>query len=143
MDRRVERVDRNPHLVDGVVRQRLHRGVVAQRLDVEVALLDGRVDDARVAAAVGIRSSDVDRAAACVDAGADALVVDIAHGHSDGALEMVRALIPGVVAQINAGVAEKYFIPGDYAQGAQVFERLVTSPIMPEFLTNFCYADMN
>ena len=46
----------------------------------------------RVAAAVGIRPSDIARAAACVHAGADALVVDIAHGHSDGALEMVRQL---------------------------------------------------
>ena len=46
----------------------------------------------RVAAAVGVRPSDLDRAAACVDAGADALVVDIAHGHSDNALGMVRAL---------------------------------------------------
>ena len=46
----------------------------------------------RVAVAVGIRDSDLDRAQACVNAGADALVVDIAHGHSDGAIEMVRAL---------------------------------------------------
>jgi IMP dehydrogenase len=45
-----------------------------------------------VAAAVGVRASDIERAAACVQAGADALVVDIAHGHSDGALDMVRAL---------------------------------------------------
>ncbi len=56
--------------------------------------------------------------------------------------EMVRALIPEAVAQINAGVANKYFIPGDYTQGAEVFERLVSSKAMPEFLTNFCYADM-
>lgn len=46
----------------------------------------------RVAAAVGVRPSDADRAAACVRAGADALVVDIAHGHSDAAIEMVRLL---------------------------------------------------
>ena len=46
----------------------------------------------RVAAAVGVRPSDIERAEACVNAGADALVVDIAHGHSDLALNMVRAL---------------------------------------------------
>jgi IMP dehydrogenase len=46
----------------------------------------------RVAAAVGVRPSDLDRAAACVQAGADALVVDIAHGHSDTALNMVQSL---------------------------------------------------
>ncbi|HLE29019.1 MAG TPA: IMP dehydrogenase [Anaerolineales bacterium] len=46
----------------------------------------------RVAAAVGVRASDVVRAEACVSAGADALVVDIAHGHSDHAIRMVREL---------------------------------------------------
>ena len=46
----------------------------------------------RVAVAVGVRPSDIDRATACVQAGADALVVDIAHGHSDSAIEMVRHL---------------------------------------------------
>ncbi len=46
----------------------------------------------RVAVAVGVRPSDIDRATACVQAGADALVVDIAHGHSDSAIEMVRGL---------------------------------------------------
>ena len=46
----------------------------------------------RAGAAVGVRSSDLERAAALVEAGADVLVVDIAHGHSDAAIEMVRAL---------------------------------------------------
>jgi IMP dehydrogenase len=46
----------------------------------------------RVAAALGVRETDIERAAACVSAGVDALVVDIAHGHSDSAINMVRAL---------------------------------------------------
>jgi IMP dehydrogenase len=46
----------------------------------------------RVAAAIGVRPSEMERAEACVNAGADALVVDIAHGHSDLATQMVRAL---------------------------------------------------
>jgi IMP dehydrogenase len=46
----------------------------------------------RVAAAVGVREMDIERAAACVSAGVDALVVDIAHGHSDSAIDMVRVL---------------------------------------------------
>lgn len=46
----------------------------------------------RVAAAMGVRPSDLQRAEACVAAGADALVVDIAHGHSDHAIHMVRDL---------------------------------------------------
>jgi IMP dehydrogenase len=46
----------------------------------------------RVGAAVGVRSSDLERAAACVEAGADLLVIDIAHGHSDNVIEMVGRL---------------------------------------------------
>ena len=46
----------------------------------------------RVGAAVGVRAADLDRAALCVGAGADVLIVDSAHGHSDHALNMVRDL---------------------------------------------------
>jgi IMP dehydrogenase len=46
----------------------------------------------RVAAAVGVGPDAVDRAAALVDAGVDALVLDTAHGHSSGVLEMARRL---------------------------------------------------
>ena len=46
----------------------------------------------RVAAAVGIAANTLERAAALVDAGVDALVVDTAHGHSQGVIDMVRTL---------------------------------------------------
>lgn len=46
----------------------------------------------RVAAAVGVREGDLERAVACVEAGADSLVVDVAHGHSDLAIDMVEHL---------------------------------------------------
>jgi IMP dehydrogenase len=46
----------------------------------------------RVAVAVGVKRDDMNRAEACIDAGADAIVVDIAHGHADFALDMVHAL---------------------------------------------------
>jgi IMP dehydrogenase len=46
----------------------------------------------RVGVAVGVRAEDYQRAAACVEAGADVLVVDVAHGHADHALEMVGRL---------------------------------------------------
>ena len=46
----------------------------------------------RVAAAVGITSNTIERADALVEAGVDALVVDTAHGHSQGVLNMVKAL---------------------------------------------------
>jgi len=53
----------------------------------------------RVGVAVGVRSIDIGRAEACVEAGADVLVVDVAHGHSDYVIEMVTGLkkrLPGV-----------------------------------------------
>jgi IMP dehydrogenase len=45
-----------------------------------------------VAAAIGVGPDTMDRAKALVGAGVDALVVDSAHGHSDGVLETVAAL---------------------------------------------------
>jgi IMP dehydrogenase len=46
----------------------------------------------RVAAAVGTGKETLDRADALVQAGVDVLVVDTAHGHSRGVLEMVATL---------------------------------------------------
>ena len=45
-----------------------------------------------VGAAVGVKSADISRAEALVAAGVDALVIDIAHGHSDFCLDMLKAL---------------------------------------------------
>ena len=58
----------------------------------------------RVAAAVGASREAQDRARALLDAGADALVIDSAHGHSEGVLQTVAFLrenFPG--AQLIAG----------------------------------------
>lgn len=58
----------------------------------------------RVGAALGVRSDDLERAEKLLHVGCDLLVVDIAHGHSDLAINMVRKLaerFPGV--QIMAG----------------------------------------
>jgi len=44
----------------------------------------------RVAAAVGIASDTMQRVAALVDAGVDAIVVDTAHGHSEGVIQIAR-----------------------------------------------------
>ncbi len=46
----------------------------------------------RVGVAVGVRQEDMARAEACIKAGADVLVVDVAHGHMDPVIEMVRRL---------------------------------------------------
>ena len=46
----------------------------------------------RAGAAVGVGSDALERAAALVEAEVDVLVVDTAHGHSQGVLEMVRRI---------------------------------------------------
>jgi IMP dehydrogenase len=50
---------------------------------------DGRL---RVAAAIGVRGGYLERAEALLAADADALVLDIAHGHAEAALDAVREL---------------------------------------------------
>jgi IMP dehydrogenase len=45
-----------------------------------------------VGAAVGVGRGEIERAQALVEAGADVIVVDTAHGHSVGVLDAVRAL---------------------------------------------------
>jgi inosine-5'-monophosphate dehydrogenase len=50
---------------------------------------DGRL---RVAAAIGFHGDAFKRAMALVDAGVDAIIVDVAHGHGTGVLEMVASL---------------------------------------------------
>jgi len=58
----------------------------------------------RVGAAVGAAKTDLDRAKALVDAGVDVVVIDTAHGHSEGvlqALARLREALPDV--QLIAG----------------------------------------
>jgi IMP dehydrogenase len=50
---------------------------------------DGRL---RVGAAVGVGMETIDRAAALIEAGADVLVVDSAHGHSKNVIDTVRRI---------------------------------------------------
>ncbi|MFZ1331054.1 MAG: IMP dehydrogenase [Flavobacteriales bacterium] len=52
----------------------------------------------RVAAAIGITSDSLERAKALRDAGVDALVIDTAHGHSKGVIEMLKT----IKAEMNA-----------------------------------------
>ena len=67
----------------------------------------------RVAAGVGVTKDTLERAAALVGAGADAIVIDTAHGHSLGVVEKLRevkAAFPGidiVVGNVATGAAAK------------------------------------
>ncbi len=64
---------------------------VAAPLENPLATLDekGRL---RVGAAIGVSDSEMERAAALLEAGADTLVLDIAHGHADHCLKMLKTL---------------------------------------------------
>ena len=70
----------------------------------------------RVAAGVGVTKDTLERAAALVGAGADAIVIDTAHGHSLGVVEKLRevkAAFPGidiVVGNVATGVAAKMLV---------------------------------
>jgi IMP dehydrogenase len=57
----------------------------------------------RVGAAVGVGPDALERAEALVAAGADVLVVDTAHGHSTGVVEMVRTIKSLVPVDVVAG----------------------------------------
>ncbi len=58
----------------------------------------------RVGAAIGVQAHDLDRAGALLDVGADVLVLDIAHGHADHCIRVVKTLRTNYPnAQIVAG----------------------------------------
>jgi IMP dehydrogenase len=61
-----------------------------------------------VGAAIGVKSGDVDRALELVEAGVDVLVIDVAHGHSAIAIDMLRetrARVPDTVDIVAGNVA--------------------------------------
>lgn len=57
----------------------------------------------RVAAAVGVGEKEIERAELLVQAGVDAIVVDTAHGHSAGVINMVKILKSKFKVDIVAG----------------------------------------
>jgi IMP dehydrogenase len=57
----------------------------------------------RVGAAVGVAGDTMERVAALIAAGADVIVVDTAHGHSEGVLTMVRRVRAKYDVQLIAG----------------------------------------
>ena len=70
----------------------------------------------RVAAGVGVTADTLERMQALVNAGADAIVIDTAHGHSKGVVDKLReakASFPGidiVVGNIATGAAAKMLV---------------------------------
>jgi IMP dehydrogenase len=70
----------------------------------------------RVAAALGVTSDAVERAEALVNAGVDAVVIDTAHGHTEGVVNVLRAIkakfpnLDVVVGNIATPEAAKFLV---------------------------------
>ncbi|HEU0137875.1 MAG TPA: IMP dehydrogenase [Flavobacterium sp.] len=79
----------------------------------------------RVAAAIGVTPDAVDRAEALVNAGVDAIIIDTAHGHTKGVvdvLKLVKSKFPNVdviVGNIATPEAAKYLVENG-ADGVKV-----------------------
>ena len=85
---------------------RLRGLITVKDIQKKVQYPDATKDDRgrlRVGAAVGVGPDAVERAQALVAGGADLLVVDTAHGHSHGVLEMVRTIKNSVTVEVIAG----------------------------------------
>lgn len=70
----------------------------------------------RVAAAIGVTGDAIDRAAALVTAGVDAVVIDTAHGHTKGVVSVLKELkakfpeLDVIVGNIATAAAAKYLV---------------------------------
>ena len=79
----------------------------------------------RVAAGIGVTADSLERATALVKAGVDAIVIDTAHGHTKGVVEVLRKVkaafpqIDVVVGNIATGEAAKYLVENG-ADGVKV-----------------------
>lgn len=79
----------------------------------------------RVAAGVGVTADSMERVDALVEAGVDAIVIDTAHGHSQGVVGVLKAVkakypqIDVVVGNIATGEAAKYLVENG-ADGVKV-----------------------
>ena len=68
----------------------------------------------RVAAAIGVTADSVERASALVNAGVDAIIIDTAHGHTKGVVEVLKSIkakfpeLEVVVGNIATAEAAKY-----------------------------------
>ncbi len=66
----------------------IHKNMSADQQSEEVRKV--KAQSLLVAAAVGVNATTMDRIAMLIAAGADAIVIDTAHGHSEGVLRVIR-----------------------------------------------------
>ncbi len=87
---------------DGILRGLITVKDIQKRSEYPLATKDER-GRLRVGAAVGVGPDAFERASALVSAGADVLVVDMAHGHSAGVLDIVRRIKSELEVDVIAG----------------------------------------
>jgi len=100
----------------------------------------------RVAGAIGTKADALERAKALVDAGADALVIDIAHGHSEMVLKTLNLLksnnigVPIVAGNVATGEAVRDLVSAGadaikvgVGPGSTCITRLVAGSGVPQF----------
>jgi len=87
---------------DGVLRGLITVKDIAKKIEYPQATKDSR-GRLRVGAAVGVGQDALERAQALADAGVDVLVVDTAHGHSQGVVDTVRRIKDAVSVDVIAG----------------------------------------
>ena len=87
---------------DGILRGLITVKDIAKKIEYPQATKDsqGRLC---VGAAVGVGHDALERAQALAEAGVDVLVVDTAHGHSQGVVDMVRQIKDAVSVDVIAG----------------------------------------
>ena len=79
----------------------------------------------RVAAALGVTADAVERATALVNAGVDAVIIDTAHGHTKGVVDVLKAVkakfpeLDVIVGNIATPEAAKYLVENG-ADGVKV-----------------------
>jgi IMP dehydrogenase len=87
---------------DGVLRGLITVKDIAKKIEYPQATKDSR-GRLCVGAAVGVGGDALERAQALADAGVDVLVVDTAHGHSQGVIDMVGRIKNAVSVDVIAG----------------------------------------
>jgi len=87
---------------DGVLRGLITVKDIAKKIEYPQATKDSR-GRLCVGAAVGVGRDALERAQALADAGVDVLVVDTAHGHSQGVIDTVRRIKDAVSVDVIAG----------------------------------------
>lgn len=82
----------------------------------------------KVGAAVGVNGDSIERAAGLIEAGADLLVIDVAHGHSRLCLDFIQKIKANYAIPIMSGNIVTAVAMSDYAQAGADILRIGVGP---------------